>query len=408
MTRPFFGFLFMALTALPLWAADEKPKPANTLLVKAQKAYPVNGDPIAPAFILIKDGKIEAISKEAITPPEGTPTLDAPVVIPGIVDAASYIGLRTPIDEQSDEITPDVQVADCFDPSHPDIAQALAQGITTAHVLPGSYNVVAGLSALVKTFGPENSRRILQKRFALKAVMSAEATAGNSSWGYGAPRDIFFRRPTTRMAVTQALNKAFDQAQDALNQKNSLQQDMNVLTSVLSGKRPLVIRAGDVVDLRIVLKQAEAYQFKPLIEGGWEAFKTADALGKAGLPVLLGPMDLGLRSQAGNATEFCLNNAGILAARGIPIAITTSDTDIAPLFMAAMAVRHGLSEHDALKALTLGPATILQIEKQYGSLAPGKQANLVLLSRTPFTAEARIIKVIGEGKIVFPKGEGRK
>ncbi len=382
------------LTALPLSAAD-------VVAIKAQHAYTISGDALSPAVLLITDGTITAIGKE-LAVPDGAKVISAHSVMPGIIDAAGTVGLTGSLNEESSEITPSVLAADCFDGTDRSVFEALSKGITREQIAPGNRNVVGGLCALVSTYGGRGGSLVINKASALKAVFGPEAARGNSSRNYGPPRSMFFRRPTTRMAVVQAFEEAFRKALD--KEPEMPEQDLKLLKQVLSGKLPLFVHTGDVIDIRALLKQARQFKFRPVIEHGWEAYKEAEAIAEQNIPVVLTPSALGLTHSPGGP-DVRLDNAAVLQRSGVKIALSAGDTDVDPLFLAAMSVRGGLDKSAALKALTLWPAEILGINKEYGSLEKGKKADIVILSNEPFSPAARVVQVIGAGKVVFPKGE---
>lgn len=384
----------------------------EALVIKAKRVYPVSSAPIGPVVILVRDGTIAAIENE-LEPPEGAAVLSAEVVIPGIIDALSGVGLRQPIDEQSQEVTPRMRVSDCFDPTDASLLEARAGGVTVAHVSPGKRNVIGGLSALVTTYGgPTRAGMLLKDETALCAVLGPEAARGNTSFGWGPPRNIFFRRPTTRMAVIQMFRDVLGYARDLRGKDvpedvGAEKADLAVVGRVLDGSLPLRVYTGRVIDIRLLLREAKTFGFTPVIEDGWEAYKEAKTLSSRSIPVVLTPWSAGLvlNDRGGDVR---INNAALLAKNGVRIALATAGVSVDPLFIGAMAVRTGLSEEQALRALTLTPAELLGISAERGSIEKGKVADLVILSGSPFSATTRVIKVIGSGKVVFPQeGGGR-
>ena len=147
------------------------------------------------------------------------------------------------------------------------------------------------------------------------------------------------------------------------------------------------------------------FDFTPILEDGWEAYKEAAELAALEIPVVLTPDAAGLRWKDPGG-DIRLDNAAVLVAGGVKTALATGGVDVDPLLVGAMAVRHGLSEEAALRALTLTPAEILGVAVERGSIAVGKVADLVLLSGPPFQATTKVVQVIGSGTIVFPEKEG--
>jgi imidazolonepropionase-like amidohydrolase len=106
-------------------------------------------------------------------------------------------------------------------------------------------------------------------------------------------------------------------------------------------------------------------------------------------------------------------NASILAEQGIPIAMTSAFEGYVPktrvpLYEAAMAMRDGLDPEAAIRAITIDPAKILKIDRDYGSIEPGKVADLVLYDGDPFEYATRITHVIMNGKVVHDRRAPRQ
>jgi imidazolonepropionase-like amidohydrolase len=390
------------VTALTLLLAGAL-QAGDVLVVKAARAYPVSGKAIAPCVIVVRDGKIARVVPELAEIPEGATVLSAATVMPGMIDAMSSMGLSGPRDEESREVAPRVRVVDLFDPTSRDRYLARSRGITIAHVEPGTDNVIGGFCGLVKTYGAPDRRLVLTDQAALKAVIGLEPSRGNRSSAWGPPQSMFFRRPTTRMAVIHIFRETFDRARDALSGGTEVPPELAPVVRVLKGELPLRVHAGRVIDVRVLLKESERLGVTPVMEDGWEAYKEAAALAAAGIPVVLTPAAAGLLRPAREG-DVRLDNAALLDRSGVKIAFGTGGEDIDLRLVAAMAVRHGLDEEAALRALTLGPAEILGIAKERGSLEKGKAADLVLLSGPPLGATSRVVKVIGEGTVVFPEG----
>jgi imidazolonepropionase-like amidohydrolase len=140
-------------------------------------------------------------------------------------------------------------------------------------------------------------------------------------------------------------------------------------------------RRGEILD---ALKLASELKLKAVISGGIDAWKVADALKAAKVPVLVSgtlrlPPELTDPYDGPYANPARLHEAGVTiaiksGARGPNQATATRNLP----YEAAIAVAYGLPEDAALKAVTLTPAQILGVADRVGSLEPGKRANLVI------------------------------
>ncbi len=390
------------MTAVALALAGACAGAGDAALVKANAVYTVSGEVLSPGMVLIADGKIVEVGKE-IAAPQNAPTYTAEAVVPGFIDAASSIGLRYPFDEESSETTPRVRAADAFDAAAAGVAAARMQGITLARIGPGGRNVYGGLCALVTTYGATAKESIVRDEAALKGSLDPEAAYGNTSSAWGAPTDPFFRRPTTRMALVQLFNETLARAKETLDGTRPKTPDLDVVGRVLTGKLPFHVYTRTAFDLRVLLDDAQRFNIAPVIEGGIEAHKELAGIKARGLAVILTAEALGAAGRI-SGIEVRATTPVLLAGAGIEVAFAAGDSGLDPLSLGTTAVRYGMDANAALRALTLGPARILKIDDERGSIAAGKVADLVLLSGAPFQVGTRVVQVIGNGKVVVPKG----
>src|SRR5207237_416717 len=130
----------------------------------------------------------------------------------------------------------------------------------------------------------------------------------------------------------------------------------------------------------------------------------ADELAKRKMPASLTLIDSpgGKYETAGLIEE----NAAILEKAGVPVAINTDDFITESRFFlrtGAIALRGGMSEAAALKALTLAPAAMLHLEKHVGSLEVGKDADFAVLSGPPFSVYTQVLETYIDGQQVFER-----
>jgi imidazolonepropionase-like amidohydrolase len=157
-----------------------------------------------------------------------------------------------------------------------------------------------------------------------------------------------------------------------------------------------------------VLALAREYSFRPVIVGGSEAWMVADELAAAEVPVILKPLTSLPSSFERLGARF--DNAARLAEAGVAIAISSFENHRAPTIAqeAGNAVRFGLSREAALRAITLAPAEIYGVADRYGSLDPGKVANLIVWSGDPLEVTTLPEIVIIEGGVVPDRSRQRE
>ncbi len=178
-------------------------------------------------------------------------------------------------------------------------------------------------------------------------------------------------------------------------------EKLEALIPVLSGQVPVFVRADRDRDIRAAVAWAKRENFKMVLVGGQEADKAADLLARENVPVILGPVtNLPARFDAPYDDPYTL--PARLAKAGVKFCFSTgnaSESRRLP-YQAAMAASYGLPQDEALKALTLGAAQILGMEKRLGSIEAGKDANLIITTGNPLEIVSVVKSAFIEGKPV--------
>src|SRR5205823_4557982 len=176
------------------------------------------------------------------------------------------------------------------------------------------------------------------------------------------------------------------------------------LVEVLERKRTVHFHTHRADDIMSTVRLAEEFGFELVVQHGTEGYRVADELAKRKIPVSLTLVDSpGGKFEAAGLIE---ENAAILDKAGVTLAINTDDYITESRFYlrtGAHAVRGGLSEATALKALTLNAAKMLHLDGRLGSLEPGKDADFVVLSGPPFSVYTQVLETYIEGQKVFER-----
>jgi imidazolonepropionase-like amidohydrolase len=179
--------------------------------------------------------------------------------------------------------------------------------------------------------------------------------------------------------------EAYGRAQDAYAKDKSLPRpDRNIvlesLVPYVRGEQPVILRADREAEIRGALKFAEEMKLKPIILGGDDAWKVASLLKDKNVPVILTGI-FSLPNREDDAYDMLYELPAKLQQAGVRFCISTGDAGAEvrnlPLY-AGMAAAFGLSKVDAVKAVTLYPAQILNVADRLGSIEVGKMANLVV------------------------------
>jgi imidazolonepropionase-like amidohydrolase len=414
------------LTNLPSTPARPHTQEASRLIVfqNATLYTAVHDQPIPNGMIVVKDGKIEAIGTKGDVGPIPADAqfidLDGAVVIPGLVDTHSHIGVwsrpgvpaNSDLSETSGPVQPGVRALDAINPDDPGIRMALAGGVTTANIMPGSANVIGGQTLYVKLRGRTIGEMRITGRLpdGTEVVGGLKMANGENPKGYGKNRQ---QAPFTRMKVAALQREAFQKAREYQQKVANSRRDptsppverdisLEPLVEVLEKKRTVHFHCHRADDLMTAVRIAEEFGFEIVLQHATEGYRVADILAKKKVPVSLTLVD----SPGGKAETIGVldENAAVLEKAGVAVAINTDDSITESRFFlrtGSIAVRGGMSEMAALKALTIVPARLMHLDHRLGSLEKGKDADFVVLSGPPFSSYTRVKQTYIEGKKVF-------
>ncbi|HEY2787706.1 MAG TPA: amidohydrolase family protein [Fimbriiglobus sp.] len=406
------SLLIGVLLAWPVAAADP---PA--VMFKNATIYTATADaPIENGILVVMNGKISVVAGEkgpnSIALPAGTETIDlkGAVIIPGLVDTHSHIGIfgkpavkaHADGNEMSGPVQSGIRAIDAINPQDPGIRMATAGGVTTANIMPGSGNVIGGQTLYVKLRGKsiEDMRIIGRLANGTEVLGGLKMANGENPKGYGRTKQ---QAPFTRMKVAALQREQFVKAREYM-QKKDAPRDLSLepLVEVLQGKRTVHFHSHRADDLLTAVRIAEEFQFELVLHHATEGYRIADILAKKKIPVSLTLVD----SPGGKAEVMGLleENAAILEKAGVVVAINTDDYITESRFLlrtGSLAVRGGMSDMAALKALTATPAKLLHLDHRLGTLEAGKDADFVILSGKPFSIYTKVQQTWIDGKKVF-------
>ncbi|WP_159617727.1 amidohydrolase [Arthrobacter zhaoguopingii] len=377
--------------------------PAPALAILNAHVVPIDGEPF-DGTVVLEDGRITALGA-GVEAPSGMETLDAAGkwLLPGFVDAHVHLGTHEEgegsagddTNEMTDPVMAGVRVLDAINPYDPGFDDALAGGITTVNVNPGSGNPIGGLAVAIHTHGRYIEEMLLRSPSGLKSALGE-----NPKRVYGG-KD---KTPSTRLGTALIIRKAFKDAQNYLGKddENARDPHLEALAMVLRREIPWRQHAHRADDIATALRLADEFGYDLVLDHGTEAHLLADVLAERGTPVLIGPLfttksKVELRGRS-------LANPGKLAAAGVEISIITDHPVIPINFLvhqATLAMKEGLDRTTALRSITLNPAKVLGLADRLGSLAVGKDADVVLWSGDPLDVMQRALGVWIGGRKVY-------
>lgn len=361
------------------------------------------------ADVLAENGKITAIGQNLIVP-QDCEIIDATDknVYPGFVEAHCHIGLDgsgigfegDDCNEMTDILTPQLRAIDGINPMDPTFREAALAGITTVCTGPGSANVLGGTFTAIKTVGKRVDKMIVKKEVAMKCAFGE-----NPKRCYKDKNN--YSRMSTASKLREMLLKAkeYDRKVTAAGEDESKlpPYDMNLeaLRPVLHRELPLKAHAHQANDIFTALRIAQEFNVKLTLEHVTEGHLIVDELKDEPVPMAVGP-------SLTHASKFELRNKtfetpGILAAAGCQVSIITDSPVIPQQYLplcAGLAIKSGMKEWDALKAITINAAKHIGIEDRVGSLEIGKDADILVMEGSCFEVSAQPEVVIIDGKVV--------
>ena len=380
--------------------------------------------------VLVEDGRIVAVGEE-IEIPAGAEVYDATgkVVMPGLIDAHCHVGLfpdgigweYSDGNEMTDPITPHLRALDAVHPEDPAFKELVAAGVTTVLTGPGSGNLIGGQWVCLKT-APKPS---VEQMVLLEPAGMKMALGENPKRVYGEQK----KAPSTRMGNAAALRAALVDAQNYLDKWRRYEADLadyqakveaededaekpkqperdlklEALGKVLRREMKARVHAHRADDMLTAIRIAEEFNLDLTLEHATEGYKIADILAEKGIPVTAGPILFSrVKYELKNMTP---KNPGLMAKAGVKVAIQTDEMSAVKYLTinAALAVREGMPEEEALKAITINPAEIIGVADRVGSLEVGKDADLVVFSGHPFDYRTVTELVLVDGQAAYKR-----
>lgn len=368
------------------------------------------------ADILAESGKIKKIAPVL----EGKIVNEAEVIdatgidiYPGFVDAHCHLGLDgfaagfagQDFNELGDPVTPQLSAIDAINPQDETFQMAREGGVTCVSTGPGSSNIIGGTFCVIKTYGKRIDDMIVREKSAMKIAFGENPKNCYKDKGV-------YSRMSVAAKLREVLNQTiiYDRKLKAAGYPDNIDYSklpaydvkLEAMLPVIRGEMPLKAHAHRADDIYTAIRIAKEFGLELRIDHTTDGALIADDLAKEGFPVAVGP-------SFGHATKYELRNKGfqtpaILAKAGCQVSIITDSPVIEERFLALCAGRaiySGLSEFEALQAITINAAKHIGAETRVGSIEEGKDADFVLVKGTPFAVDTRILYTIIDGKVVW-------
>jgi len=392
---------------------------ASSIAIVNAYVVPVAGDPIENGTVIVEDGRITAVGAASeIVVPSGVGVVDASGkwVLPGFVEAHGHVGIHEEAngpagDDTNEMTTPNTAAVRAIDAVNIDdegFRDALAGGVTSIVVKPGSGNPIGGQTVAIKSWGG----RTIDEQVIKEAVSVKSALGENPKRVYGGKNQT----PSTRLGVAMIIREAFVDAQNYAASRAEAERDGKSFARDLTKETLARVLAGELVwdqhthrhdDIATAIRLADEFGYKLVVNHGTEAHKIADVLAERDIPVIFGPMFTS-RSKV-ELRDRAIGNLALIAAAGVRVAITT-DHPVVPInflvHQASLAVKEGLPRETALEALTVNPASFLGLDDRVGALEPGRDGDVVVWSGDPLDVNSRAERVFIDGTEVYRWEDG--
>jgi imidazolonepropionase-like amidohydrolase len=403
--------------------------------VRAKTLYTMAGTPITDGVVVVRDGKIAAVGPASSTPvPEGFRVIEAAAATPGLIDARCTVGVSGVLNQQQDQdqlersgpIQPELRAIDAYNPQDPLVEYLRSYGITTVQTGHAPGQVVSGQLAIVKTAGNTVEEAVVVAESAIAVTLSPMAQRGGGP-GTRAKmiamiRDQFLKAQAYQKKLEEgergAGNGEAAKVDDAAAEKKDAKKKeppardlrLEALVRVLEGKTSLVVTANRSQDIANVLRFAEEFDIRVILDSASEAYLMADEIkaanGGKGYDVLVHPT---MARAVGEMENKTFENAAKLREAGLRVAIQGGFESYVPkarvvLLEAGVAAANGLGLEGALATITIDAAKILGVESRVGSLEVGKDADIAMFSGDPFEYTTTCTGVIINGKVTDEKG----
>ena len=444
--------LWMLIFLVPCHGAIGNGEFGNAYAIKAGKIITVTGGIIENGMILVRDGVIQAVGPNIVIPPDAeVVAADTMWVYPGLIDAHTSLALKLPKKKEGGDAqeqqkqTPassegkaspellksDRCAADLLNPKDSKIARVRQTGVTTVLTIPTS-GIFIGQSALINLVGDTAEEMILKSPVAMHLGYQRQ-TGVYPSTLFGV---IVYQRQTFLDAKHHQLLWDRYEKQKAGWRRPLPDKSLDALIPVLKGNLPIIISANKENEAKRAVRLAEEFGLNYLISGATEGWRVVDLLKAQQKPVLVSlnlpkPKDVTgyafklkvkgpekekpdeKKAEAKKEKEGkekkeeeedpekkeIYANAGVLHKSGITFAFTSQGLKKPDEFLknAAKAVEHGLPKEEALKAMTINPASIFGVADQVGSIEEGKIANLVIATGDLFNEKTKVKLVFIDG-----------
>lgn len=385
------------------------------MLIKNAVVHTMDAPAIPNGYVWAEGSRIAGVGPMCSMPDENAfgPVVDAHGghLLPGFIDAHCHVGMYgsavgfegNDLNESTGPCTPQLRGLDAVNPMDEYFAAARRAGVTCLVTGPGSANPIGGQLVALKTAGRVADQMVVLSPAAMKFALGENPKRVHGKDGNASPK--------TRMATAAIIRENLYRAAEYARKKEEARVNgtdvpafdfaLAALEPVVGGILPAHFHAHQANDIATAVRIAREFSLDLAIVHGTEAHLIADLLARESVPVITGP-SLSDRSKP-ELRSLAFENVAALAAAGVQVAICTDHPEIPIGYLplcAALAAKAGMDEEEALAAITINAACIARLDDRLGSITPGKDADLVLMTGHPFDLQSRTRTVWIDGREV--------
>jgi imidazolonepropionase-like amidohydrolase len=409
----------------PVWQENPypstyKPYPGEPVAIVGATVFDGTGAEIPGGVVLVREGKVVAVGDAKLAVPEGYRSIDGKgkYVTPGVIDIHSHLGVyaspgvqaHADGNEATAPTTPEVWAEHSVWPQDPGFSRALTNGgVTAMQILPGSANLIGGRSVVLKNV---YARTVQGMKFPGAPYGMKMACGENPKRVYGDRNQM----PSTRMGNMAVDRQTWIKAAEYRKKRaggNLDERDLanDTLADVLDGKILVQNHCYRADEMAQVIDMAKEFGYKvTAFHHAVEAYKIGDLLRENGICSAIWADWWGFKMEAFDGIP---ENAALLADAGACVIIHSDDANgIQRLNQEAAKARAAgkrmgiiIPDGQVISWITLNPARALGVDRQTGSLAPGKMGDMVLWNANPLSVYARPEKVWVDGALLFDSAD---
>ena len=405
-----------------IWGPRKVPSPAQAF--RASKVLPVTGPPIDDGIVLSKDGDIVAVGRaKDIAIPDGYEVVDLGEawLVPGFVDLHNHISAASSADINDSVHTtnPEFRTIDLITMDHRALQRAHAGGVTAALYIPGSGSNMGGFGTLTKTAGRSPEEALIRFPGSLKIAQAGNPERGAGDLGAG----VIGMNQGLRFTLQrgQAYYQAWEDFDAGKGPEPKFEADLHYLRGLFRHEYPISVHTQiyQVVLQTIRQLRLEFGLWTFIDHGTFDAYRLSNFAKASGVPVCNGPRQYYFDPAEGKFIGLAgawyqggdhgwRSPVDGLGRDGIGI---NTDSPVVPQeqlsVQAAMAVRLGLPDEVAIRALTINPARFAGIDHRVGSLEAGKDADFVAWSGDPLDPRSYVHTTVVNGRVVYRRNPSR-